>query len=164
MKKQNKATKFEKLATLTNVLRERKIAGLVNEELFKEIPKLIKQKGAKDGSIPTHPLCVVPHHPESQVLKDCLSWLKKKGIVANRNNVGSGVIGSGWYSYGIKGAGDIIGLLKDGTHFEIECKAGKGGRLSAEQQKRKQIIENSNGIFLVVHGLPELIFYFGALL
>ncbi len=125
----------------------------------------VKRQGAKDGSIPTQPIVPVPNLLESVVLKQCLAWLKERGILANRNNVGSGQMGeSGFYSYGIKDAGDILGLLKTGQHFEIEVKRGTGGRLSEGQQKRMCDINNRNGMYLVIHGIPEIEYYFGELI
>ena len=119
--------------------------------------KPVKRSGAKDGSIPTHPIIPVSDLPESEVLKDCLRWLRKRGVLCNRNNTGSGQMGvSGFYSYGIKGAGDIIGLCKNGVHFEIECKRGRGGRLSEVQQKRMKGIKRNNGLYFIIHGVEEL--------
>ena len=127
--------------------------------------KPVKRHGTKDGSIPTHPIMVVPAYPESEVLKFCLVWLRRHGILCNRNNVGAGAVGiSGYYSYGIRGAGDIVGLLPNGKHFEIECKAGKGGRLSLAQQKRMSNIRDNNGLYFVVHGIEELEYYFKGLI
>lgn len=60
------------------------------------------------------------------------------------------------FTYGIIGAGDILGLLPDGRHFEVECKRGRGGRLSEEQQKRWKKIRENNGLYVVVHGVREL--------
>lgn len=128
--------------------------------------KKVKREGTKDGSIATCPIADVdPDLSEASVLKECISWLQYHGILCNRNNVGAGEMGtSGFYSYGIRGAGDIVGLLKTGQHFEIECKRGAGGRLSLIQQKRmKQIIEN-NGLYFVVHGIEELECYFKELI
>lgn len=123
----------------------------------------VKRQGAKDGSILTQPIVPVPNLLESVVLKQCLAWLKECGILANRNNVGSGQMGeSGFYSYGIKDAGDIVGLLATGQHFEIEVKRGSGGRLSEGQQKRMRDIRNHNGVYLVIHGIPELEHYLGS--
>lgn len=116
-------------------------------------------------SVPTHSIIPVPDLLENEVLKLCLKWLRKHGIVADRNNVGTGVMSvSGMYSYGIKGAGDIIGLLPNGRHFEIECKRGSGGRLSLVQQERMRMITKNNGLYFVVHGLTELRHYFGSLI
>lgn len=126
----------------------------------------VKRSRAKDGSVPTHPVVEVNSFvTEKGVLKDCLTWLKRHRIYCNRHDCGSGdIAGAGRATYGIKGAGDIIGLLLNGIHFEIECKAGKGGRLSAKQQKRMLDIQNNGGLYFVVHGLPELEHYFKGLI
>lgn len=125
----------------------------------------MKREGAKDGSIATHSVVEVRGYIESFVLLECMKWLRKHGVLCNRNNVGAGEMGaSGYYSYGIRGAGDIIGLLKTGIHFEIECKRGAGGRLSLEQQKRMRQIGENNGIYFVVHGIEELEYYMGELI
>ncbi|KKM02955.1 hypothetical protein LCGC14_1779280 [marine sediment metagenome] len=126
----------------------------------------VKRSIAKDGSIPTHSCVPVDVSlSEAEVLKDCLTWLARHRILANRNNVGCGMVGeSGFYSYGIIGGGDVIGCLPNGQHFEIECKRGKGGRLSLRQQKRMRDIRKNNGIYYVIHGLAELEYYFRELL
>ncbi|HDY89736.1 MAG TPA: hypothetical protein ENH82_16680 [bacterium] len=124
--------------------------------------KPVKRLHSKDRSIPTHPIVEVRHpYPEKDVLHDCLVWLRREGILCDRNNVGAGQIGeSGYYSYGIKDAGDIIGLLQNGQHFEIECKRSGGGRLSYGQQKRMKKIRENNGLYFVIHGIAELEYYF----
>ncbi len=152
MKKRSKAQKFADYADAIHYIRK---------------GKKVKRSGTKDGSIATHPLFIVtvPNLPEAKVLKNCMVWLKKKGILCNRNNVGSGQMGeSGFYSYGIKNAGDIVGLLPSGQHFELEIKRGKGGRLSAGQQKRMNDVRRSNGIYFVIHGVQELQYYFAELI
>ena len=122
----------------------------------------VKREGTKDGSIATHPVVEVHRvYSERYVLRSCITWLRSHDILCNRNNVGAGEMGaSGYYSYGIRGAGDIIGLLKTGQHFEIECKRGAGGRLSLEQQKRMRQIRENNGLYFMVHGVEELEHYF----
>lgn len=127
--------------------------------------KKVKRSMAKDGSIATHPVVEVRSpYPEKDVLHDCLVWLHRHRIFCNRHDVGAGdVSGAGYATYGIKGAGDIIGLLPDGTHFEIECKRGSGGRLSKGQQKRMKDIRANNGIYFVIHGVNELEYCFEGL-
>lgn len=126
-----------------------------------KVGKKVKRSMAKDGSIATHSVIPVPDLPEKEVLVECLRWLKKHRIFCNRHDCGSGdVAGYGYATYGIKGAGDIIGLLLTGQHFEIEVKRGKGGRLSKDQQKRLKNIRQNNGIYLVVHGIGELEYCF----
>lgn len=122
-----------------------------------------KRNRAKDGSIPTHPVVPVVDRPEKDIVHQCLMWLKHHRLFCNRHDVGGGYLGAGtaYATYGIIGAGDIIGLMrKTGRHFEIECKAGKGGRLNKAQQKRMENIRSNNGIYFVVHGVSELEYYF----
>jgi len=145
MKRQSKAQKFNDLANAIDQIRR---------------GEKVKRIGTKDGSIATHATIDVPDVLEKIVLQDCLKWLQKKGIMADRNNTGAGEMGtSGFYNYGIKNGGDIVGLTKQGVHFEIEAKRGKGGRLSIGQQKRMKDVRDNGGIYLVVHSWQELKYY-----
>lgn len=119
------------------------------------------KRGAKDGSISMHPVVPCPDLPEREVLKQCLKWLRARRVFCDRHDCGSG---PGHARYGIKGGGDIIGILHDGRHFEIECKRGKGGRLSAEQRRRMLAVRKAGGAYVVVHGLPELEYYMEGLI
>ena len=119
------------------------------------------KRGAKDGSILTHPVVPCPDLPEAEVLKWCLKWLRARRVFCDRHDCGSG---PGHARYGIKGAGDIIGILAGGTHFEIECKKGKGGRLSRAQQERMVAVHDAGGVYEVVHGVPEMEYYFRGLI
>lgn len=123
----------------------------------------VKRIGTKDGSIRTHPVVHIDYPgPEKRVLADCLFWLKKHHVFHNRHDAGSFQNDRGqWGTYGIKGAGDIIGILKDGQHFEIECKHGRGGRLSTGQQKRMKDVRDNGGLYFVCHGIEEIEYYLG---
>jgi len=132
-------------------------------EIYAGIARGVKAINA--GSVPskkqtfrTTPMFTITDpKSEAEVLRDCLTWCKHNRLVADRMNVGAGSLGeSGYRTYGIKGAGDIIGLLHNGRHFEIECKSGKGGVWSDAQQKRREKIVNSNGLYVVVHSVEEL--------
>jgi hypothetical protein len=90
------------------------------------------------------------------VLQECLSLLKRLGIMANRLNNGSFCTNSGYHCYGIPGAGDIIGILPGGRHLEVECKAGKGGSLSDKQQERMRNVRRAGGVYIVAHSAGEL--------
>ena len=146
MKHQTRKQKFDDLANAINQIRK----GVK-----------VKRIGAKDGSIPTHPIVGVPDLPEQEVLIECLRWLRVHNIFHNRHDCGAGDFGYGFATYGIKGAGDIIGLTKEGRYFELECKKGKGGRLSAGQQKRMKGIRDNGGLYFVCHGVGELEFLMG---
>jgi len=128
--------------------------------------KPYKRSGTKDGSIATHPMVPVRcPYPEKDVLHDCLVWLRRNRIPCDRNNTGAGQMGtSGFYSYGIRNGGDIMGWLPNGIHFEIECKRGKGGRLSKGQQKRRRDIRKTPAYYFVIHGVEELEHYFERLI
>ena len=121
----------------------------------------MKRSGAKDGSRPVLLVCCVdPDKLEAEVLADCLDWLHRKGIFCNRHDVGGGdLVGEGHAVYGIKNAGDIIGALKDGTHFEIETKRGKGGRWTKGQQDRCLAVRATHAVYLLISGVEELEFY-----
>ena len=110
----------------------------------------------KDHAVTTHPVVPCKDLPEAEVLVQCIKWLRARRVFCDRHDCGSGDLGHGWATWGIKGAGDIIGILPGGRHFEIECKAGKGGRLSVGQQKRMRDVRAAGGVYLVVHGVEEL--------
>lgn len=125
--------------------------------------KPVKRSRAKDGSVATHPIVELnyPNLSEKVVLHLCRMWLQQHHIFHDRHDAGTFQNERGqWGTYGIKGAGDIIGLLPTGQHFEIEVKRGKGGRLSLGQQKRMRDIRTNNGYYFVCHGVEELEYYF----
>lgn len=148
MKRQTKAQKFNDIANAVHQIR----AG-----------EKVKRIGRKDGSIQTKPVVPCLDVPEAVVKTDCISWLRKHHIFCNGHGCGTGQIGTTdqYYTYGIKDAGDIHGILRNygGKHFEIECKKGTGGRLSVGQRKRMKNVRDNHGLYFVVHGVEELAFY-----
>lgn len=158
MKRQTKAQKCNDLANAYHQIRR-------GEE--------VKRIGAKDGSIRTHPVVPVDSKKlEHEVLQDCLAWLKKHHVFCNRHDAGTFQNERGqWGTYGIIGAGDIIGIIKKqwtgfrytdgGRHFEIECKRGSGGRQSKGQQKRMKSVRDNGGLYYVCHGQEELEHFMG---
>ena len=150
VKRQTKAQKFNDLANAIGQIRR---------------GEKVKRIGAKDGSIRTHPVVHIDYPgPEKRVLEDCLHWLKKHHVFCNRHDCGTFQNQFGQYgTYGIKGAGDIHGMLKHhgGKHFEIECKRGSGGRQSKGQQDRMRDVRKNDSLYFVVHGIEELEFLMG---
>lgn len=124
----------------------------------------VKRIGRKDGSVATKSVVPCPDLPEHLVKNECISWLRKKGVMCNNHGCGAGVLeGAGYYAvYGIKDSGDIHGMLKhrNGQHFEIECKRGIGGTLSVGQRKRMHKVRDNGGLYFMVHGVPELKYYY----
>jgi len=149
-RRQTKAQKFNDLANVIGQIRR---------------GEKVKRVGAKDGSIPTKPTVPVDSKLlEHEILADCLAWLKKHHVFHNRHDAGTFQNERGqWGTYGIKGAGDIHGMLKyyDGKHFEIECKRGSGGKLSKGQQDRMKDVRNNNSLYFVCHGVEELEYFMG---
>jgi hypothetical protein len=85
-------------------------------------------------------------------------------VFCNRHDCGTFQNQFGQYgTYGIKNSGDIHGMLKNnwGKHFEIECKRGSGGRLSAGQQQRRKDVRANDSLYFVCHGVEELEHYLG---
>lgn len=122
----------------------------------------VKRSTYKDGSIPTKPVVPVDPKPEKEVIKDCIDWLRRHRIMCNRHDAASFQNDRGqWGVYGIKSAGDIIGIVPpDGQHLEVECKTGRGGRLGLLQQKRRSDVTRAGGAYFVIHGIEELEHYF----
>ncbi len=115
--------------------------------------------GRKDGGLPTKPVVPCEDLSEADVLKECISWLIRHRVGAKRMNVGAGDLGGGNYrQYGIKGAADIT-CIYEGLRIEVECKKGKGGVLSLNQQKFRDWVQRYGGTYIIVHGVPELEFF-----
>jgi hypothetical protein len=153
MKRQTKQQKFNDLANAVRQIR----AG-----------EPVKRIGRKDGSIATKPVVPCPDLPENTVKVDCIDWLRGHGVFCNGHDVGGGYLGDGtaYAIYGIPGSGDIHGILKsrNGQHFEIECKKGTGGILKRNQQKRMKDVRANYALYFVIHGVPELEYYFKGLI
>ena len=93
--------------------------------------------------------------PESEILRACLAYLDECGILAWRNNSGRTKIGPRWVSFGLKGSGDILGILPDGRFLSVECKTASG-RVSPDQESFMDKVRASGGVALVVHSAEEL--------
>jgi len=121
------------------------------------------RRGTKDGSIPTHPVVPCPDLPEEgkDGVKDvCYKWLIARRFLCNKHACGK----KDGRLYGIKGSGDIHGYLHDGRGFEIECKRGRGGYQQKNQQERMNAVRKTGGVYAVIHGVPELEYYFEGLI
>jgi hypothetical protein len=149
------------IARLTNAQKRYRLGkGIV------DIMHTGKPQGRKDGSVGTKPTVPCDDVKEDVVMKEVTTWLTKHRILNDRNNTGMGDIGGNGrkYRYGIKDAGDILGCLPNGKHFELELKRGRGGTWSEGQQKRCANVRTNNGVYLLIHGVPELVAMFLPLL
>ena len=98
---------------------------------------------------------------ESVVLKQCLEYLKLKGICAWRQNSGSF---AGEYNgkkrfvkfSGAEGIGDVIGVLPNGKFFSLEVKR-PGGKPKPHQEEFMRMVIRNNGIAFWVDSVEQLI-------
>ncbi len=137
------------------------------QQLGTGIVKMIRAKkagipykpGRKDGGIATKPVVPCPDILEAEVLKECISWLKRHRVGVQRMNVTAiDIDGAGIRQYGIKGAGDLLCAYR-GQYIEVECKRGRGGVLSLDQQKHRDWVHLYDSIYLIIHGVPELEYF-----
>lgn len=95
---------------------------------------------------------------ENQVQKEVLSYLKRNGIFCWRNN-NTAVYDQrlGFYRTfdGLKGVGDILGILPDGRFLSVECKSSTG-KASPDQILFVKRCTHLGGLCVVVHSLDEL--------
>ncbi len=129
--------------------------GVVKMIRAKEAGEKFKP-GRKDGGIATKPVVPCPDISEREVLKGCMSWLKRHRVGCKRMNVTAiDIDGKGVRPYGIPGSGDIL-CVYAGMYIEVECKRGRGGVLSLNQQKHREWVRLHGGIYFIVHGVDEL--------
>lgn len=89
---------------------------------------------------------------EHEIQKQILEYLRLKGIFYWRQNTGR----KHYMQFGLKGQGDITGLLKTGQRFEIEVKDHKG-KQSLEQKQFQEMIEKNNGIYILARSIDDVI-------
>ena len=94
--------------------------------------------------------------PESEVLKECLEYLRMRGIFAFRNNSGAVKMGKSFVRFGMPGSSDILGILPNGQFLAVECKKENGGILSDKQVEFLNRIKENGGVAVVVHSVSEL--------
>lgn len=93
---------------------------------------------------------------ESEVLKNCLEFLKANNIFCWRNNTGAIQKGGRWIKFGYNGSSDILGITPDGRFLAVECKKENGGLLSDTQKEFIDKINNSGGVAFVANSLENL--------
>lgn len=99
---------------------------------------------------------------ERSIQKSILQYLKLRGYLCWRNNTGawktSNRFGdpSRFIRFGKVGAGDIIGLKKNGQFFSIEVKKEKG-KPTLAQERFGEEVKASNGIWFIAYSLQDVI-------
>lgn len=78
------------------------------------------------------------------------------GLVVWRSNTGVSRSGGRFVRFGIKGQGDITGLLPGGKRLELEVKL-PGGKVSPEQVEFGARINAAGGLWAVVRSVDEAV-------
>lgn len=97
---------------------------------------------------------------ETEVVRQCVQYLKLAGFFSWRSNTGAAVYTSAagkrrLVRYGEPGVSDILGVLPGGRMLCVECKTG-GGRLSDAQAAFLGRVRAAGGLALVVSSVTEL--------
>lgn len=102
---------------------------------------------------------------EARVLKDCLQFLKLKGIFHYRQNTGAFVNkkNNRFMRFGVVGGSDIVAIFegdkkgcKKGCFFAIEVKRPGNGVLSASQMDYLTQVKRAGGVIAVVESVSDL--------
>ena len=96
---------------------------------------------------------------ETVFVRQCLEYLRLKGIMAFRMNSGAILLGGRgkgrMVQLGPPGTSDIIGVLPGGRFLAIECKVGRN-KLSATQDAFLKLVNDAGGFGVVVWSLDDL--------
>jgi hypothetical protein len=101
---------------------------------------------------------------EQELVKLILQYLNLKGHFCWRNNTGAvksiytdkhGKSRTRMWWAGIKGASDILGVLKGGKFLAIECKIGKN-KPTIHQQNFLNQIHQRGGLAIVAYNLEDV--------
>jgi hypothetical protein len=109
------------------------------------IPKALRMKEANTAP------------SEAEILKSILSYLRHRPDVAwvCRQNSGTFMDGDRYISANSqKGMSDILGMMKGGRLFAIECKSAKG-KVMAHQQDFLDMISHGGGIAGVARSIED---------
>jgi len=97
---------------------------------------------------------------EADVIRSVTAYVKRLRLCLWRSNTGSMSIESSgkqrYVKFGLKGSADFTGILPDGRRIEVECKR-PGGRQSPDQKAFQLMIEQNNGVYLLVDSLESFI-------
>lgn len=92
---------------------------------------------------------------ETDIQRDILAALARvPGLVCWRSSTGVSRSGGRFLRYGVKGQGDITGLLPGGRMFALEVKTPTG-RVSPEQVEFGARVNGAGGLWAVVRSVDE---------
>jgi len=79
--------------------------------------------------------------------KDCKLW---------RQNTGAVKFGHRLVRFGVKGQGDISGILRGGRRLEIEVKSATGAQ-SEDQLRFQLMIESMGGLYVLARSVDDAV-------
>jgi len=96
---------------------------------------------------------------ESDIQLKIIKKLQAAGIYVWRNNT-TGLYDAklrGYRSnpYQLKGVGDILGVLPDGRHLEVEVKTAKG-KQSPDQAIHAKRVTGLGGVYILARGVEDV--------
>ena len=94
-------------------------------------------------------------YSEADLVRDCLKYLRMRGVFAWRNNVGAMKTDERYVRFGQVGSSDILGILPYGQLLCVECKVGKN-KLSRSQRDWLERAKEAGAKTCVVYSLDEL--------
>ena len=95
---------------------------------------------------------------ENKVQKEILAYLQSNGVFCWRNNntaVYDAKLGMYRRFQGLKGVGDIIGILPDGRFLSVECKS-KTGKASPDQLLFIKRCSHLGGVCIVANCVEDV--------
>ena len=96
---------------------------------------------------------------ESSVVAEVLRYLESRpDVFAWRNNTG-GAYRPGSrvpIRFGLRGSGDILGLIAGGRFLAVECKRPVGGRQSPDQRAFQVRVEALGGLYVLARDVGDV--------
>jgi hypothetical protein len=102
-------------------------------------------------------------NPERAVQKAVVAYLRARNCLVAVTDAGAAYKAGAFFGDAIPaGWPDVTGLLPDGRFLGVECKA-PGGRQSPAQKVMEQQIRRRSGIYVLAHGVEDVIAALGYL-
>jgi hypothetical protein len=98
------------------------------------------------GSIEEHQKILVEILTEFGTRTDMKIWVNNTGTAYRRGRL---------LKFGLKGSGDILGILEGGTFLSIEVKSGEA-RQSKQQKIFQKVVSNLGGLYIVASSIHDV--------
>lgn len=98
------------------------------------------------GSTEEHQKILVEILKEFGARTDMKIWANNTGAAFRRGRL---------LKFGLKGSGDILGIIEGGTFLSIEVKSGKA-RQTAQQKIFQKVVSNLGGLYIVARSTIDV--------